>query len=59
MRVLYIVTEMEVTEITLAEICRHCQLSSQSRGFFARVKILKSIKPILWISLAYKTPSYD
>jgi hypothetical protein len=29
--------EMVVTEITLAKICRFCQLSSHSRGFFARV----------------------
>jgi hypothetical protein len=31
------IPEMEVTEIISAKICRFCQLSSHSRGFFARV----------------------
>ncbi len=48
---------MEVTEIILLK--RFCQLSSRSRGFFARVWIFKSIGPSPWISLAHKTPSYD
>ncbi len=51
--------EMEVTEIISAKIYIICQLSSRSRGFFARVWILKSIGPSLWIYWAQKTPSYD
>jgi hypothetical protein len=35
--------EMEVTEIFLAKIDSFCQLSSRSRGFFARVQFFYSI----------------
>ncbi len=52
-------TEMEVTEIILAKIYRFCQLSSHSRGFFAKVKIFNSKGPSLWVSLAHKIPTYD
>jgi hypothetical protein len=42
-------TEMEVTEIILAQASRLCQLSRHSRGVLSRLWIFKSIVPSLRI----------